>query len=365
MIESEEYRKNLLNIARRLKYAWHSVPTDEAGEPTETYLEYLSLLYNPEVAEIIQALDIFPKMMSIVKFAKKANMDKDELTKKLDGVTKKGFIIKLGRQYSIPSPLIIWDTPFIYKITYESDIAKKLAELGLKFFYNEGYYKKWETTTDGTPRNRVLTVSEEIEPKDEIVPIEEVYNIIDKNTDIAVIPCPCRNRQEISGNRKCIDKYPIHTCLILGIFAKGALEQGDPAVRRVTREEAKEIAKKASEVGLVHTTDNVGKNCRLICSCCECCCVILSGLTRFDNPRAIARANYIAHVDEDICEGCGTCTERCKFGAISIENTAKINIDKCLGCGLCAVKCPNDAITMKRFAREEVPLEREEIEIVE
>jgi ferredoxin len=133
----------------------------------------------------------------------------------------------------------------------------------------------------------------------------------------------------------------------------------------VTNEEAKEIVKKASELGLVHTTDNVGSNCRLICSCCECCCVILSGLTRFDNPRAVARANYIANVDEEICEACGTCLKRCKFGAITVEDIAKINIDKCLGCGLCAVKCPNDAITMKRFEREEVPLEREEIEIVE
>jgi len=44
---------------------------------------------------------------------------------------------------------------------------------------------------------------------------------------------------------------------------------------------------------------------------------------------------------------------------------AKINVDKCMGCGLCAVICPNDAIKMKRFEREEVPLEREEIEIVE
>jgi len=365
MIESEDHRKYLLNIARRLKYEWHSVPTDESGDPTETYLEYLSLLYSQDIAKLVQELEIFPKMMSIVKFAKKVNMDKNELTERLKEVAHKGFVVNLGKQYSLPSPLIIWDTPFIYSRTYESNIAKRLAELGLKFFYKEGYYQKWETTIDGIPRNRILTVSEEIEPKDQIVPIEEVYNIIDQNTDIAVIPCPCRNRQEISGHRECKDKYPIHTCLILGIFAKGALEQADPAVKKVSREEAKEIAKKASEIGLVHTTDNVGNNCRLICSCCECCCVIIGGLTRLDNPRAVARANYVANVDEEICEACSTCVERCKFNAITIEDTAKIDIERCLGCGLCAVKCPHDAIIMKRFVREEIPLEREEIEILD
>ena len=57
MIVDENHRKNLLNIAKKLKYAWYSVPTDEAGNPTETYLEYLSLMYNPEIAELVQALE--------------------------------------------------------------------------------------------------------------------------------------------------------------------------------------------------------------------------------------------------------------------------------------------------------------------
>lgn len=365
MIESEEHRKNLLNLARRLKYEWYSVPTDENGEPTQTYLEYLSMMYNPEIAEIIQVLNFFPKMMSIVKFAKKLNIDKNQLIEKLKSLTEKGFIVNLGKAYSLPSPLIIWDGPFFLKANYNGENAKKFAHLGLKFFYDERYYKKWESTADGTPRNRILTVSEKIEPQDEIVPIEEVYSIIEQNNDFAVIPCPCRNRQEINGTRKCRDKYPIHTCILLGAFAKSALMQGDPIIREITKEEARELTKNASEIGLVHSTDNVGINCRLICACCECCCALLTGLTKFDYPRAIGKANYIALIDEDLCEGCETCITRCKFHAIKIEDVAKIDTNKCMGCGLCAVTCPNDAITMKRFEREQVPLQREEIEIIE
>jgi len=365
MIESEDHRKNLLKLAKRLKYEWYSVPLDENGEPTETYLEYLSMMYNPEIAEIVQALDFFPKMMSIVRFAKKVNIDKDKLVEKLAPLTKKGFVANLGKAYSLPSPLILWDGPFIFKANYGGEDAKKLAKLGLKFFYEEKYYKRWEATADGIPRNRILTVSEEIEPKDEIVPVEEIYSIIDQNTDFAVVPCPCRNRQEINGTRECKDKYPIHTCILLGAFAKSALMQGDPVIKEITKQKAKDLSKEASEIGLVHTTDNVGKNCRLICACCECCCILLSGLTKFDNPRAIGKANYIASIDEELCEACETCIERCKFGAVKVNVVAKINIDKCMGCGLCAVTCPNDAISMKRFEREEVPLEREEIEIVE
>jgi ferredoxin len=35
-----------------------------------------------------------------------------------------------------------------------------------------------------------------------------------------------------------------------------------------------------------------------------------------------------------------------------------------MGCGLCAVTCPEEAIKMKRYEREEIPFDREEIEIL-
>ncbi|MFX1446413.1 MAG: hypothetical protein ACFFHV_23720 [Promethearchaeota archaeon] len=220
MIVDEKHRKNLLNLAEKLKYAWYSVPTDEAGNPTDTYLEYLSLIYNPEIAELVQVLDLFPNTLSLIKFAKKVNMDKNELMEKLDDVTQNGFIVKFGRQYALPFPLFVHDGPFLIAKTYKSKDATKFAELGIKFVYEEGYYKKWQNTKDGTPRNRILTVSEKIEPGQEIIPAEEVYSIIEQNNDFAVVPCPYRNRTEIAGIRKCKDKYPIHNCLLLGPYAK-------------------------------------------------------------------------------------------------------------------------------------------------
>jgi heterodisulfide reductase subunit A-like polyferredoxin len=88
-------------------------------------------------------------------------------------------------------------------------------------------------------------------------------------------------------------------------------------------------------------------------------------MIKYGNPRAIGKANYIARVDGDLCVGCSTCVERCKFSAVDINDIAEINIERCMGCGLCAVTCPEDAITMIRMEREEVPLEREEIEFVD
>ncbi len=354
MIESEEHKENLIKIAKKLEFKSQSYPKDENGEPTAAYLEYLSLMYNSEIINLVLELDAFPKGTSLLKFSRKVNMDKKELMKKLEPLAKRGFVIKMGNYYSIPMPLFIYDMPFILKENYDHEDSVKFAKLSRTFF-EEGYYNTWETSRKGTPRMRILTVSEEVEDMKEIVPIEEVYKIIDKKSDFAVVPCPCRKRKEVEGIRECKDKYPIHNCIMMGPYAKAILNIHDPIVKEITKEEVIRLTKEAAEIGLVHCTDNVADNCNILCACCECCCGMLAGLTRLDNPKAIARANFIASIDVDACTGCETCLGRCKFGAITIETIAKINPDKCLGCGLCAVTCPSEAITMKRLEREPIP----------
>ncbi|MFX1450641.1 MAG: ATP-binding protein [Promethearchaeota archaeon] len=356
---SAEYHEALIKIAKKLSESSMSIPIDENGEPTETYIEYLSLLYNPKDAEIVQELEVFPKNISLTKLSKRLGRDKKELTDLLDPLSKKGSVFKMGKTYAIPVPLEIFDMPFMIKEVYEGKNAKKLAELSRKFFEDEGYYKIWETTEDGIPRTRILTVSEKIEPGHEILPIDEVYNIIEKNTSFALVPCPCRNRFEIEGIRKCKNRYPIHNCVLLGAFAEKVISMGDPVARRASKVEVTRLTQDSAKRGLIHTTDNfIGSN--IICSCCECCCVMLAGLTRpgLENPRAIARANYIARVNKRACTACELCLTRCKFNAISIENTSVIDESKCMGCGLCAVTCPNNAIKMYRLEREEMPKEQ-------
>ena len=357
MIVSNKHKEDLVKVAKKLERKTQSFPKDENGEPTDTYLEYLSLMYDPDVAELVIPLPVFPETISIVRLAKKTGLDKNTLKKKLEIPAKRGFIIKLGKSYAQLMPLFVYDIPFILKVNYEDhkDEIKKFAYLSRKFYTEEGYYKTWQNSRKGVPRFRVLTVSEEIETNREIIPIEEVYSIIDKWDDFAVIPCPCRKRAEIEGIRECKEKYPIHNCVLFGPYAKAVLEMGDPIIKSASKNEIVKITKEAAEVGLVHCTDNRAENCTILCACCECCCGMLKGLTRLDNPRAIAKANFISHIAEDDCIACGTCVERCKFGAIIVDDIAHVNPEKCVGCGLCAVTCSNNAIIMKRFEREEIP----------
>jgi NAD-dependent dihydropyrimidine dehydrogenase PreA subunit len=356
MIASNKHKEDLIKIAKKLERKSQSFPKDENGEPTETYLEYLSLMYEPVVAELVIPLPIFPETISIIRLAKQTGLEKDLIIKTLEEPAKRGFVIKLGKSYAQIMPLFVYDMPFILKANYEDhkDETKHAAYLSRKF-YTEGYYRTWQNSRKGVPRFRVLTVSEEIEPNREIIPIEEVYSLIDKWEDFAIIPCPCRNRAEIEGIRECKEKYPIHNCVLFGPYAKAVLQMEDPIIKAATKEEVINITKEASDVGLVHCTDNRAENCTILCACCECCCGMLKGLTRLDNPRAIAKANFISYIIEDNCIACGTCIERCKFDAITIDDIAHVNPDKCVGCGLCAVTCSNNAIIMKRLKREEIP----------
>lgn len=355
MIASKEHEENLIKFAEKMRYKAQSFPKDENGQPTETYIQYISMMYDPEVIKIVLEIEVFPKMTSITKLSKKTEMNKELLLTKLEPVIKRGFITKMGPKLTLPSPLFIFDIPFILEENYSRDDIVEFAQLSRKFFIEDKYYKTWENKRDGTPRMRVITVSEKVEPNHHIQPIEEIYKIIDQHDHFALIPCPCRSRTEAEGIRECKGKYPIHNCILFDMYAKAVLSYGDPIVKEASKEEVKKITKEAAEIGLVHSTDNYATNTTILCACCECCCGMLKGLTRLDNPRAIAKANFISHVDEEMCTGCETCLSRCKFGAITIDTVAKINIDRCLGCGLCAVTCPSEAITIKRFEREKIP----------
>jgi 2-oxoglutarate ferredoxin oxidoreductase subunit delta len=62
-------------------------------------------------------------------------------------------------------------------------------------------------------------------------------------------------------------------------------------------------------------------------------------------------------VNEDVCKGCGLCSEACPKKIIILSD--KLNkkgyhpahvfeIEKCIGCAMCAVMCPDVAIKVEK-----------------
>jgi MinD superfamily P-loop ATPase len=57
----------------------------------------------------------------------------------------------------------------------------------------------------------------------------------------------------------------------------------------------------------------------------------------------------IAHIDEDLCNGCGICVTPCAEGAIQIVDGKARVIDEtlCDGAGFCLSVCPTGALTVE------------------
>jgi len=133
---------------------------DEEGKPTETWLEFLSFLYPPELAEVAVLLEIMPETISMRKLAKKLGRDKHELAEFLHEPSKKFHIIILGGTVALPDPTFLYDGPVISAYVEQSGQQKDLAILSMKFF-DDGWHENW-VMKEGVSRMRVMAVPESV-----------------------------------------------------------------------------------------------------------------------------------------------------------------------------------------------------------
>ncbi len=196
-------------------------------------------------------------------------------------------------------------------------------------------------------------------PNDTILLLHEVEEMIDAATLIIVQPCDCRRL-----GQNC-DK-PVETCIWLDDGARAALDRGHG--RRLTKEEAKRLVRRADHKGLMHTADSEWRTRGLhaICNCCADDCYPFRAAQELGSKGVWPRSRYVASFNPDLCRFCGVCVKRCHFGAfyhdgttVTVGGRPKPNVcfdpAKCWGCGLCANTCTEGAITMLPLAGEVAP----------
>jgi NAD-dependent dihydropyrimidine dehydrogenase PreA subunit len=194
------------------------------------------------------------------------------------------------------------------------------------------------------PARKALALSPKI-PKEQILWYEDIEQILKRQEVITTGKCGCRR---VWGT--C--DTPMEVCL-------GFPKKGQPirnGKREITLEQALALMDEAEEKGLVHKPWNqIDLAVPGMCNCCPCCCVVFQPAINLGVLHDVVEpSRFRAVIDEEKCQGCQTCVERCPFEAIEMKKVpgskkmkAVVLNEECMGCGLCIFKCPNGAMRLE------------------
>lgn len=194
----------------------------------------------------------------------------------------------------------------------------------------------------------ILTHHQKADHYGQVVPMEDVEKIFEMVEGAVRLPCVCR--RVTTGNMNARYCYGL-------TMDKQLMEALDDSfsLELLTKEEALDAIRKLDKEGLVHSvwtfkTPFIGG----LCNCDQDCMAYRITHARRDYP-VMFRAEWVAEVSADQCNGCRQCMRRCQYGAIRYSsNNKKVIIDPtvCYGCGVCRSICQPKAI--KLLPRESV-----------
>ena len=184
----------------------------------------------------------------------------------------------------------------------------------------------------------------------QVVPIEEIEQIIMSLDKIVRLPCVCRRVTTGEKDARYCFALTTHPQLMAELDDSFNLEYLTPA-------QAIDAIRETDTDGLMHSvwtfkTPFIGA----ICNCDQDCIAYRITHSRAYFP-IMFRGEYVAAVDAEACNGCRVCMRQCQFGAIrysAVKDKVMVDARQCYGCGVCRAVCTKDAITL--HARAEDPV---------
>jgi ferredoxin len=324
------------DVYRRLAGKLNAIPNGFPQTNSGVELRLLAKMYTVEEAGVASEMRLTPEPPKAI--AHRIGRDPVVTRALLETMVEKGLIRGKGdgdeRKFGL--------MPFMVGI-YESQL-NRLDEEGALLF--EEYYETFaKEVLSMTPSlHVVIPVEKSIPFEVQVFPYEQASQMLEKSKSFGVRKCICRVQRTLVG-KPC--KHPVETCLVFAPF-EGAF-QDDRDIRMLTKDEAFKILRQTEEEGLIHSSANVRKGQSYICNCCTCCCGIMRGIAQFGIENSMAKSDFFAAVNPELCTGCGTCHGRCQFGAPTLtDGISNVDRRRCVGCGLCVVSCPTNAMTLVR-----------------
>jgi ferredoxin len=174
----------------------------------------------------------------------------------------------------------------------------------------------------------------------QIVPMEDIGNILSNFTSVVRLPCVCRKVTTGETKRYCFGIGMDLTHVLKDIPDFSDFDRLSPA-------EATEFIRQLDNNGKTHSvwtfnTPFIGAICN-----CDRDCMAYRFQLQMKTGKAMWKGEYVAHIDHLRCTGCRECIKRCYFGAITYDRInvkCSVELRTCYGCGICRTVCKDDAI---------------------
>lgn len=207
---------------------------------------------------------------------------------------------------------------------------------------------------------RTIPINKSIPVERHVATYDNIRAIVQESPGpFVILKCICRETSAMR-EKPCTKTSRLETCLGFGSVGSAVLRRKQG--REVTMEEALAILQQNEDDGLVLQPANARKP-EFVCSCCGCCCGMLTFQKFLPHPVDFWTTDYFAEVAVETCIRCKKCVTRCQVGAVTmtgVDGMAEINLSRCIGCGLCVPTCPSKSMRLKKKETPAVLPEDEE-----